>query len=243
MATDMSTDPTTTPVATEQQSGHRPVRSFVLREGRITPAQQRAFDTHWPRYGLDYQGQPRDYDAVFGRPAPKIMEIGFGNGETLAWGVPRDPDRDYIGVEVHRPGVGRLMNAAAAAEADNLRIYRHDGVEVLREEVAPQMLAELRIWFPDPWPKKRHHKRRLIQPAFVDLAASRLAPGGLLHLATDWGNYAEHMHEVMSAAEGWRNLSATGDYVARPSWRIRTHFEERGRARGHGVWDLLYARD
>lgn len=218
------------------------MRSFVLREGRITPAQQRAFDDHWERYGLDYQGRPHDLDAVFGRNAPRIMEIGFGNGEALAWAAAHDPDSDYIGVEVHRPGVGRLMNALAAEGTGNVRICRHDAVEVLRNDIAPAALAGLRIWFPDPWPKKRHHKRRLVQPGFIELAAARMAPGGLLHLATDWEPYAEHMHEVMQQAAGWRNRSAAGDYVERPPWRIQTHFEQRGRKLGHGVWDLLYER-
>lgn len=221
---------------------HRPVRSYVLREGRITPAQQRAFDAHWARYGLDYRGKPRDLDAVFGRVAPRVMEIGFGNGEALLWSAGHDAERDYLGVEVHRPGVGRLMNALAEDGIDNARVYRHDAVEVLREEIAPASLAEVRIWFPDPWPKKRHHKRRIVQPGFIDMIASRVAPGGLLHLATDWAEYAEHMQEVMSQAEGWRNRSPSGDYVERPPWRIQTHFENRGRKLGHGVWDLLHER-
>lgn len=224
------------------RSHRRPVRSFVLREGRITPAQKRAFDTHWARYGLDYQGRPRDLDAVFGRVAPRVMEIGFGNGEALAWAGTHDPGRDYIGVEVHRPGVGRLMNALAAEGADNVRVYRHDAVDVLRGEIGPGALSEVRIWFPDPWPKKRHHKRRLIQPGFIDLLASRVAPGGLLHLATDWAEYAEHMRDVMAQAAGWRNRSSTGDYIECPPWRIRTHFEQRGRKLGHGVWDMLHER-
>jgi tRNA (guanine-N7-)-methyltransferase len=221
---------------------HRPVRSFVLREGRITPAQQRAFDAHWARYGLDCTGSARDFDAVFGRRAPRVLEIGFGNGEALDWASAQDPTRDYLGIEVHRPGVGRLMNALAVRDAANVRLYRHDAVEVLQREVAPASLAEVRIWFPDPWPKKRHHKRRLVQPAFVDLLASRIAPGGLLHLATDWAGYAEHMREVMEAAPGWRNTQGPGVYAERPPWRIETHFERRGLRLGHGVWDLLYER-
>lgn len=221
---------------------HRPVRSYVLREGRITPAQKRAFDAHWARYGLDYRGQPRDFDEVFGRRAPRIMEIGFGNGEALQWAAAHDRQRDYLGVEVHRPGVGRLMNALAEHAIDNARVYRHDAVEVLRDEIAPASLTEVRIWFPDPWPKKRHHKRRIVQPEFIDLIASRVMPGGLLHLATDWAAYAEHMHEVMCAASGWRNRADSGDYVDRPPWRIQTHFEQRGRKLGHSVWDLLHER-
>jgi tRNA (guanine-N7-)-methyltransferase len=221
---------------------HRPVRSFVLREGRITPAQQRAFDAHWARFGLDYAGTARDFDATFGRRAPRVLEIGFGNGEALDWASAQDPARDYLGIEVHRPGVGRLMNALAARDAGNVRLYRHDAVEVLQHEISPAALAEVRIWFPDPWPKKRHHKRRLVQPAFIDLLGTRIAAGGLLHLATDWADYAGHMREVMEAAPGWRNTLAPGTYAERPPWRIETHFERRGLRLGHGVWDLLYER-
>jgi len=220
----------------------RPVRSFVLREGRITPAQQRAFGEHWSRYGLDYTGRMRDLDTVFGRHAPRVMEIGFGNGEALAWAAEHDTDRDYIGIEVHRPGVGRLMNALAAAGADNVRVYRHDAVEVLRNEIAESSLDEVRVWFPDPWPKKRHHKRRLIQPEFVDLIASRVRPGGRLHLATDWAEYAVHMLEVMEDVPAWRNETGPGRYAERPAWRTETHFERRGKRLGHEVRDLLYQR-
>ncbi|MGH8114353.1 MAG: tRNA (guanosine(46)-N7)-methyltransferase TrmB, partial [Rhodanobacteraceae bacterium] len=168
-----------------QSNHHRQIRSFVLREGRITPAQQRAFERHWTRFGIDYAGTSRDLDALFERPAPKVLEIGFGNGEALAWAGEQDPDRDFLGIEVHRPGVGRLMNALAAQDARNVRIWCHDAVEVLQHEIPEAALDEIRIWFPDPWPKKRHHKRRLIQAAFVELLASRVKPGGLLHLATD----------------------------------------------------------
>jgi len=220
----------------------RRIRSFVLREGRMTPAQQRAFDTLWSRFGLDYRGEPRDLAASFGRHAPLVLEIGFGNGEALAWASEHDLARDFVGVEVHGPGVGRLMNALAARDANNVRLYKHDAVEVLEHEIAPGSLAEVRIWFPDPWHKKRHNKRRLIQPEFAALLASRMAPNGLLHLATDWQPYAEHMLEVMEAAPGWRNQLGPGQYAEKPSWRIETHFERRGLKLGHGVWDLLYRR-
>ncbi len=220
----------------------RRIRSFVLREGRMTPAQQRAFDTVWSRYGLDYRGTPRDLDDSFGRSAQRVLEIGFGNGEALDWASEHEPDRDFIGVEVHGPGVGRLMNALAARDADNVRVYRHDAVDVLEHEIAAASLAEVRIWFPDPWHKKRHHKRRLIQPDFVALLASRMAPGALLHLATDWQPYAEHMLEVMEAAAGWRNEQGPGQYAGKPDWRIETHFERRGLKLGHDVRDLLYRR-
>lgn len=220
----------------------RRIRSFVLREGRMTPAQQRAFDAHWSRFGLDYTGTARDFTEVFGRQAPRVMEIGFGNGEALAWASEHDQDRDFIGVEVHGPGVGRLMNALAARDAANVRLYKHDAVEVLEQQIAPGTLAEARIWFPDPWHKKRHNKRRIIQPEFVALLATRMAPGGLLHLATDWQAYAEHMLEVMEAAPDWRNDVGPGQYAEKPDWRIETHFERRGLKLGHGVWDLLYRR-
>lgn len=220
----------------------RRIRSFVLREGRMTPAQQRAFDAHWSRFGLDYAAQPRDLTQTFGRQAPQVMEIGFGNGEALAWASEHDPARDYIGVEVHGPGVGRLMNALAERDAGNVRLYRHDAVEVLENAIAPGALSEVRIWFPDPWHKKRHNKRRIIQSEFVALLASRMAPNGLLHLATDWQAYADHMLEVMEAAPDWRNDVAPGAYAEKPDWRIETHFERRGLKLGHGVRDLLYRR-
>jgi len=220
----------------------RRIRSFVLREGRMTPAQQRAFDQHWTTYGLDYAAAPRDFSAIFGRVAPTVLEIGFGNGEALAWASENDQARDFIGVEVHGPGVGRLMNALAARDARNVRLYRHDAVEVLEHEIAPGTLSEVRIWFPDPWHKKRHHKRRIIQPAFVQLLASRMAEHGLLHLATDWEPYAEHMREVLEAAPGWRNAVAPGAFAEQPAWRIETHFERRGLKLGHGVRDLLYRK-
>ncbi|HET6632167.1 MAG TPA: tRNA (guanosine(46)-N7)-methyltransferase TrmB [Rhodanobacteraceae bacterium] len=209
----------------------------------MTPAQRRAFDQHWPRYGLEPGGDaPGDFAAVFGRRADLVLEIGFGNGEALAHAAAAEPQRDFIGVEVHGPGVGRLMNALAAQGSDNVRLYRHDAVEVLRDEIAPAALAETRIWFPDPWPKKRHHKRRLLQPGFAALLAERTRPGGLLHLATDWAGYAEHMIEVLEASPQWRNRMGPGRGAERPPWRVETHFERRGTKLGHAVWDLLYDR-
>ena len=220
----------------------RRIRSFVLREGRMTPAQQRAFDTVWSRFGIDYRAEPHDFQTSFGRSAPLVLEIGFGNGEALAWASEHDPARNFIGIEVHGPGVGRLMNTLAARDAANVRLYKHDAVEVLEHEIAPASLAEVRIWFPDPWHKKRHNKRRIIRPEFAELLASRMAPGGLLHLATDWQAYAEHMLEVMEAAPGWTNAVGPQQYAEKPDWRIETHFERRGLKLGHGVWDLLYRR-
>ena len=220
----------------------RRIRSFVLREGRMTPAQQHAFDVYWARYGIDYRGAVRDYASDFGRVAPLVLEIGFGNGEALAWASEHDIARDFLGVEVHGPGVGRLMNALAARDASNVRLYKHDVVEVLENEVAQGTLSEVRVWFPDPWHKKRHNKRRLIQPEFAAMLASRMQPNGLLHLATDWQAYAEYMVEVLEAAPTWRNQIGPGEYAEKPEWRIETHFERRGLNLGHGVWDLLYRK-
>ena len=224
------------------EEGRRRVRSFVLRQGRFTPAQQRAFDELWPRFGLDYTGGPRDFDAVFGRHAPRVLEIGFGNGEALRFAAARDPARDHVGIEVHAPGVGRLLNALAADDARNVRLYHHDAVEVLTHEIADRSLDEIRIYFPDPWHKKRHHKRRLVQPEFASLLVAKLASGGRLHLATDWHDYAGQMWDVLDATPGLRNRAGPRGSVPRPEWRPQTHFETRGQKLGHGVWDLLYDR-
>lgn len=236
------TDPRHSNRPPEEVAEPRRVRSFVLRQGRITPAQSQAFDAHWSRFGLDYSSQPIDLSILFPRPAAVVLEIGFGNGEQLLHASINEPDRNFIGIEVHRPGVGRLMNALADADADNIRVSNHDAVEVLEKQLAPGSLDEVRIYFPDPWPKKRHHKRRLIQPEFLELLASRVRPGGLLHLATDWAEYAEHMLEVVDSSPQWRNRAGLGAYSDMPAWRINTHFEKRGVRLGHGVWDLLHER-
>ncbi|MGA8278148.1 MAG: tRNA (guanosine(46)-N7)-methyltransferase TrmB [Rhodanobacteraceae bacterium] len=220
----------------------RKIRSFVLRQGRITPAQQRAFDLYWNRYGIEYQGRPRHFDMLFRRKAPLVLEIGFGNGEQLLHAALTEYRNNFLGIEVHRPGVGRVMNALAAADVGNVRLYQHDAFEVLEHEIAPATLSGTRIYFPDPWPKKRHHKRRLVQPDFVALLASRMTPGGMLHLSTDWREYAEHMRSTLDNAPAWRNSSATGAFCEQPPWRIQTHFEQRGIRLGHAVWDLLYER-
>ena len=224
------------------EEGHRKVRSFVLRQGRFTPAQQRAFNELWPRYGLDYAGQHRDFDAIFGRHAKRVLEIGFGNGEALRHAAQRDPDRDLIGIEVHAPGVGRLLNALAADDAHNVRIYHHDAVEVLQHEIADATFDEIRIYFPDPWHKKRHNKRRLVQPELATLLVRKLAVDGRLHLATDWHDYAEQMWDVLDATPGLCSHVGPRGSVPRPAWRPQTHFETRGQKLGHGVWDLLYDR-
>jgi len=223
----------------EPAPASRHIRSFVLRQGRFTPAQQRAFEQHWPRYGLDAQTQAAH---AFARAAPLVLEIGFGNGEQLLWSARHETDKNFIGIEVHRPGVGRLMNALAAHNVDNVRLYNHDAIEALQQCMAPESLAEVRIYFPDPWPKKRQQKRRLIHAGFVELLATRVARGGRLHLATDWADYAAQMLTVLEASPSWRNTAAAERFVPRPAWRIETHFERRGRRLGHGVWDLVYER-
>ena len=221
----------------------RTIRSFVTRAGRITEAQQRALEESWPKYGVEFDGSTvLDLDTLFGRRAPRVVEIGFGNGENLAALATAHPERDYLGIEVHRAGVGRLMLAAETAQLTNVRIACHDAVEVLTHQLPPQSLDELLILFPDPWHKKRHHKRRLIQAPFVELAVSRLAAGGIFRLATDWEPYAIQMLEVLGANGTLENLSPERGYVEKPIERITTRFEKRGQRLGHGVWDLAFRR-
>jgi tRNA (guanine-N7-)-methyltransferase len=214
-----------------------------MRTGRMTSGQARALEVLWPRYGVEYSPQPLSLDALFGRSAPRTLEIGFGNGEHLAALAATHPERDYLGVEVHRPGVGHLFMLAEKSGITNLRASAHDAVEVLREQIAPGALDEVLVLFPDPWHKKRHHKRRLIQAPFVELVASRMAAGGVFRLATDWEPYAQQMLEVLAASKGsFTNLSPTGDWMPRPDERAPTRFEKRGTRLGHGVWDLAFKR-
>ena len=228
---------------TEDEKHHRPIRSFVMRAGRMTVGQSRALDELWPNYGVEYSPAPLSLDALFGRHASCSLEIGFGNGEHLAALAAAHPERDYFGIEVHRPGVGHLLMLAQTRDLRNLRVSDHDAVEVLRDQVPPASLDEVLVLFPDPWHKKRHHKRRLIQPPFVELIASRLATGGLFKLATDWEPYAVQMLEVLSAAkDAFINLSPSGDWMPRPDERAPTRFEMRGERLGHGVWDLAFRR-
>ena len=218
----------------------RPIRSFVLRQGRVSPAQQRALDELMPVYGVAFTGAPLDAPTVFGRAAPLVLEIGSGMGETTIAIARANPATDYLALEVHGPGVGSLLKSIAAEELRNLRVIRHDAVEVLEQMIPDASLAGIHLFFPDPWPKTRHHKRRLVQPPFAALAARKLAPGGLLHTATDWQDYADRMLEVLSGEPLLENTAA--GFAARPDTRPPTKFEQRGLGLGHRVSDLLFRR-
>lgn len=224
----------------ESPAPRRTIRSYVMRAGRTTDGQNRALADLGPRFLLNYQQQPLDYPATFGRVAPVVLEIGFGMGEASAHIAAVLPDTDFIGCEVHEPGVGAYLKRIGEQSLSNVRIIRHDAVEVLENMIAPASLSGVHIFFPDPWHKKRHHKRRLIQPPLVALLTSRLAPGGYLHCATDWEPYAQQMLEVLSAAPELANTADT--YADKPHYRPLTKFENRGLRLGHGVWDLVFRK-
>jgi len=224
--------------ATPARDGH--IRSFVLRQGRVSDAQRRFHESGMPRWGVPYRAAPLDFDAVFGRSAHRILEIGCGMGETTAIIAERHPQNDYLGIEVHTPGVGSLLKEIATRELSNLRVIQHDAVEVVRDMIAPGSLSGIHVFFPDPWPKKRQQKRRLIQPDFVRLLATRLAASGYLHCATDWEDYANQMLDVLSAEPLLINMAK--DFTPRPPYRPQTKFESRGLKLGHGVWDLVFRR-
>jgi tRNA (guanine-N7-)-methyltransferase len=218
----------------------RPIRSYVLRQGRMSNAQRRAYDALLDRYALRYAPDQVDLTAVFGRDAPRVLEIGFGMGETTAAIAQSEPGIDILGVEVHSPGVGSLLKLIEARGLTNVRIVQHDAVEVVQYMLAPESLDAVRVFFPDPWPKKRHHKRRLLQPAFIALLAARLKPAGVLHVATDWQDYAEQVLAALRSEPLLENTAA--GYAPRPAYRQPTKFEQRGLRLGHGVWDLVFRR-
>ncbi len=219
----------------------RRIRSFVRREGRLTPGQQRALESGWPRFGLDFDS---DFDpaGAFGRRAPLTLEIGFGNGASLAQMAAAEPDVDFIGIEVHRPGIGHLLRELQETALGNVRVFCHDAVEVLEQKIPDHSLDRVLLLFPDPWPKKKHHKRRILQPEFVALVAGKLKHGGIFHMATDWQPYAEHMREVMEASEAFVNCSGPAQWSERPAWRPVTKYERRGQRLGHEVGDLVFRR-
>lgn len=232
-------------VPAEQAPLHRRgIKSYVLRAGRMTVAQTRGLEEVWPRLGLSLEDGRQDLDKVFGRHAPRVVEVGFGMGASLIEQAETHRDTDFIGIEVHPPGVGKLLDEADKRGLTNLRVYREDALRVLEECLPEASIDTLQLFFPDPWPKKKHHKRRILQPAFAELVRTRLKPGGLFHMATDWANYAEQMAEIMAAEPGYRNVASaeTAPYVPRPAFRPLTKFELRGERLGHGVWDLMYER-
>ncbi|MEJ1296350.1 MAG: tRNA (guanosine(46)-N7)-methyltransferase TrmB [Candidatus Sedimenticola sp. (ex Thyasira tokunagai)] len=227
----------------EQDKKYRPIKSYVLRTGRMTPGQERAFDRLWPQFGIDFNGQPLEFAQLFGNSNPVFIEIGFGNGESLAQMAAAAPENNYLGIEVHRPGVGHLLLKIEELKLKNLRVIQHDAVEVLTQSVADATLTGLFLFFPDPWHKKRHHKRRILKPSFVSLLERVIRPGGFFHAATDWEPYAEQMLEVMSAADNtFDNSAGKGAFTPRPTYRPLTKFEQRGHRLGHGVWDLIFLR-
>lgn len=217
----------------------RTIRSFVLRQGRLTKGQEQALTNLWPLFGIEYHSNS---PICFDENKPVVLEIGFGMGASLVEMARNAPDKNFLGIEVHKPGVGACLMAIEENQLSNLKVMCHDAVEVLENMIPNHSLDKVQIFFPDPWHKARHNKRRIIQPQFVQLIRQKLKEGGILHLATDWQNYAEHMLEVLTEAEGFENLSATGDYIPRPEDRPITKFEKRGQNLGHGVWDLQFRK-
>jgi len=221
----------------------RDIRSFVIRGGRITEAQENAFERYWPQYGLRLSDGPVEFQKVFGNAQPMVLEIGYGMGDSLLTMAQQEPDKNFVGIEVHPPGVGRLVNEAGKLALGNLKTYCADAVDVLTHCIPPRSLERVQLYCPDPWHKKRHHKRRIVQGDFVALVSSRLREGGLFHLCTDWTPYAEHMLEVLKSCAELKNTAVSADgYVSKPHWRPETKFERRGEKLGHQMHDLLFER-
>ncbi|MBV7297840.1 tRNA (guanosine(46)-N7)-methyltransferase TrmB [Enterovibrio paralichthyis] len=230
------------PELTEDGKVLRKIRSFVRREGRLTKGQEQAMNDCWPTMGIDFQQEKLNWVEVFGNDNPVVLEIGFGMGASLVEMAKNAPEKNFIGIEVHSPGVGACLMAARDAGITNLRVMCHDAVEVFEFMLPEQSLDTVQLFFPDPWHKKRHHKRRIVQAEFAEMLRSKLKIGGIFHMATDWENYAEHMVEVMDVAPGYKNTAVDGPYIPRPEERPLTKFEARGHRLGHGVWDMKYAR-
>ena len=220
----------------------KPLRSFVLRQGRLTSGQKIALESQWPIAGIEFTESEIDLSQTFGRQAPITLEIGFGNGDSLAQMAKEAPERDFFGIEVHRPGVGHLLHLIGEYELSNVRVMHHDAVEIINKMIPDDSLDRIQVYFPDPWHKTRHNKRRIIQPEFVALLATKLQHGGVLHLATDWEHYAKQMLQVMTDAPDYANQAPDGGYAERPDYRPLTKFENRGIKLGHGVWDLLFEK-
>lgn len=230
------------PEFNEEGRAMRRIRSFVRRQGRLTKGQEFALENYWPVMGVEYETAPVDFVALFGREAPVTLEIGFGMGTSLVAMAQANPQQNFLGIEVHSPGVGACLATAHEEGVENLRIMCHDAVEVLEKMVPDNSLNMVQLFFPDPWHKARHNKRRIVQVPFAELVKSKLKLGGVFHMATDWEPYAEHMLEVMTSIDGYKNQSESNDYVPRPDSRPVTKFEQRGHRLGHGVWDLMFER-
>ena len=226
----------------DKKTFKRPIRSFVRRTGRLTPSQQKALETLWPAVGIQHSTDHLDLDAVFGRAAPTVLEIGFGNGETLVQQATENPDKNYIGIEVHEPGVGHCLLKASDAGISNLRLLMHDAIDVLTQQIPPASLSRVNLYFPDPWPKKRHHKRRIVQHDFLNLIADRLQDGGTLNIATDWENYAEHIDEVLSQSDRFTCTERCEHSGDQPLDRASTKFERRGLKKGHQIYDWCFTK-
>lgn len=230
------------PEFNEEGRALRRIRSFVRRQGRLTKGQQLALDNYWPVMGVEYQAQPLDFSSLFNNEEPVTLEIGFGMGASLVTMANTNPRHNYLGIEVHLPGVGACLSQAKEMDVENLKVICHDAVEVLEQMIPDNSLTMVQLFFPDPWHKARHNKRRIVQAPFAELVKSKLKLGGVFHMATDWEPYAEHMLEVMSGLDGYQNQSQSNDYVPRPDSRPVTKFEQRGHRLGHGVWDLMFER-
>ena len=220
----------------------RTIKSYVVRSGRMTPGQEKAYQENWSQYGVEADGRMLDFQQLYGRDAPVILEIGFGMGDSLFEMAVNNPHNNYLGIEVHKPGVGRLLGNIKKQALTNLKVMKSDAVEVLSKQLPDESLSAVYLFFPDPWHKTRHHKRRIVQDDFIQLVRQKLQPGGQFHMATDWQNYAEHMLEHMQRAEGFENASTDGTYIPRPDYRPITKFERRGERLGHGVWDILFTK-
>jgi tRNA (guanine-N7-)-methyltransferase len=228
-------------MSSDESNKFKQIRSFILRQGRITVAQQHALDLYSKKYCLD-PAIEYDFQQVFGRTAPLCLEIGFGNGDSLVQIATANPEKDYIGIEVHRPGVGHLIMNLEQQNLKNVRIYCHDAIEIIEQRLFNDCLDAVHLFFPDPWPKKKHHKRRIVNDRFIELLGKKLKSGAYFHAATDWQNYAESMLALLSASNSFSNQSPSKDYCERPDYRTRTKFEQRGIRLGHGVWDLIFTK-
>jgi tRNA (guanine-N7-)-methyltransferase len=225
-----------------QSRPHRSIRSFVRRAGRTTPSQQKALDELWPEFGIDFEPQPLNFNEIFLRDAPVVLEIGFGNGETLVQQAAAAPESDYLGIEVHVPGVGRCLRTMHDSGIKNLRLIAHDAIEVLEQQIPAGALHRINLYFPDPWPKKRHHKRRIVQSSFLELCADRLEPGGALHVATDWANYAEQIDGVVGQSKRFACAERREHVGDQPLDRPMTKFERRGLGQGHLIRDWRFEK-